>query len=64
MALAFALRVSALPGGSWRQIAVLIVLIASSYYGLALFLCLPREHRLLLRAWLGRRLLYRNSAPA
>ena len=64
MALAFALRMSALPGGSWRQIAVLIVLIASSYYGLALFLCLPREHRLLLQAWLGRRLLYRNSAPA
>jgi len=56
VALAFSLRESVLPGRNWAQIAMIMVLVAASYYALALFLCLPRAHRELLQGWVGRTL--------
>jgi len=44
-ALAYLLRVTILPGYGWAQLFAAGALIASAYFGLAFFLCLPPSHR-------------------
>jgi O-antigen/teichoic acid export membrane protein len=50
------LKSTLLPGTNWFQLFAVGVIVATTYYVLAYFLCLPAEHRLLLRRWITNRL--------
>ena len=54
-AIALILKSSFLPGRSWFQIAALILIISIAYFGVAVFLCVPPEHRKLLWSWLSQK---------
>lgn len=56
VAVAAAMRSFVLPGRSWSGIAAAAALIAACYYAMAWFLCVPPDHRMLLRAWMTRAL--------
>jgi O-antigen/teichoic acid export membrane protein len=56
LAMAYLLRASVLPGTTWLQFVAIGAIVAGSYYALALLLCLPQEHRSVLRGWVGRRI--------
>lgn len=62
--LAYFLRVTILPGDSWLQLFVAGALVAASYLMLALFVCLPREHRARLTGLVLQRLPMRTPRPA
>jgi O-antigen/teichoic acid export membrane protein len=51
-----AMRAFVFPGHSWLQIAAAAALVGLCYYGMALFLCVPSAHRLVLRRWVARAL--------
>ncbi len=55
VAIAYLVRSTLLPGASWVQIFAAAALIGALYYGLALPLCLDREHRSLLWNWIERK---------
>jgi O-antigen/teichoic acid export membrane protein len=54
-AIATSLKFSVLPGHTWAQLGALIAIIGISYLGVAVFLCVPPNHRVLLRLWLGQK---------
>ena len=56
VAVAYLLRTTILPGVSWPQLITAAALTAVAYYPIALFSCLPQNHRLLLQGWVSRRL--------
>ena len=55
IALAYGLRATALPGANWLQIFAAGAAIGAVYYGIALLVCLDRDHRSLLWGWTARR---------
>lgn len=50
---AYWMRVTILPGATWVQLFAAATLIASMYYPLAFFVCVPRHHRALLLDWIA-----------
>ena len=54
--MAIALRATVLPGNNWFQIGVVMALIGIAYFAIALFLCVPPNHRELLRVWVGQKI--------
>ena len=63
-AIAYMLRITVLPGYSWFQLFAAGALVALVYFGLAYFICLPREHRVHLAGMVVRRLPVRIARAA
>jgi len=56
IALATILQSSVLPGRSWLQIAAAMAIIGIAYFGVAVILCVPRNHREMLHSWVTQKL--------
>ena len=61
IALGLFLKNGWLPGRNWGELFLAAALMASAYFGTAFFTCIDSEHRLMMRAWLQRRLLARRA---
>ncbi len=61
-AIAMLLKSSVLPGRTLIQLAAAIVVIAVAYFAVALFLCVPPSHRVLLRSWLAPKIPWLRTA--
>jgi hypothetical protein len=53
--IAYVSRATLLPGANWLQIFGAAMLTGVLYYALAYLICLDRDHRALLQAWLRQR---------
>lgn len=63
-AFAYLLRITILPGNNWFQLFAAGALVASVYFGLAFFVCLPPEHRSRLAGLIAQKLNLRTPRPA
>ena len=61
-ALAMILKATILPGRNWLQIAAMLAIIGITYFSVAMFLCVPPNHRALLRSWVGHKLPWLRTA--
>ena len=55
-ALAAWLSATVLPGKTWTELLLVAVIVGCLYYTLAIEICLPPEHRALLKNWIGRKI--------
>lgn len=63
-AFALLLKRTILPGQTWIQIFAVMAIIGVTYLGVALFLCVPPDHRRLLRSWMVQKLPWLRTAHA
>lgn len=59
---AILLKATVLPGRNWLQIGAAIAMIGVVYFSVALFLCVPQDHRALIRLWVGQKLVSLRAA--
>jgi hypothetical protein len=61
-AVAMVLKATVLPGRNLLQIGAVIVIIGITYFSVAIFLCVPPNHRELLRSWVGHKIPWLRAA--